>query len=69
MRAERGDIFEELVGEYIEYRRELGRDNICLEMVDETRYIVPNIQVNKIIELLKENTIEIKNIKRIRSRF
>lgn len=69
MRAERGDIFEELVEEYIEYKRELSRDNICLEMEDKTRYIVPNIPANKIIELLKENNIEIKNIKRIRSRF
>lgn len=63
------DIFEKFLREYIEYKNELNRNNICLEMADETRYIVPNIPVNKIIELLKENNIEIKNIKRIRSRF
>lgn len=66
---ERSYIYEKLLDEYCEYKESLDKDNICLAMEDETRYIVPNMTLNNFLKTLKENNIEIKNIKRIESRF
>lgn len=68
MRTERGDIFNELIYDYIyEYKWGLRKDNVLMVMEDDTRYIIPiKIQYNDFINLLKDNGIEIKNIKEIR---
>lgn len=67
MRAERGDLYNELVMDYIhKYKRKLGRDNVALIMEDDTTYILPmKIEFNEFIKFLKENEIQIEDIKEI----
>ena len=67
MRAERGDLYNQLVMDYIhKYKRKLGRDNVALIMEDDTKYILPmEIEYKEFIKFLKENEIQIEDIKEI----